>query len=183
MYRALLATALVVFCHNPLAVDNEYQGQQTRSLKALSEQEIDDIRQGKGMGLAKAAELNSYPGPRHVLDLADALMLSEAQRQQTELLFIQMQHNAKELGGQLIAKEHMLDTGFASQTIDQQSLNVLLQDIGLLQAQLRATHLAAHIEQRAILNEEQIQAYNQLRGYTDNLGNNSESNHPQYKHH
>jgi hypothetical protein len=37
-----------------------YAGQQTRAIKALSSQEEQDIRLGKGMGLAKAAELNGY---------------------------------------------------------------------------------------------------------------------------
>ncbi len=32
------------------------------------------------MGLALAAELNGYPGPAHVIELADSLELTEAQR-------------------------------------------------------------------------------------------------------
>lgn len=47
-----------------------YAGQQERMIKALSTSEIDGLKKGKGMGLAKAAELNHYPGPRHVLDEA-----------------------------------------------------------------------------------------------------------------
>jgi hypothetical protein len=31
------------------------------------------------MGMAKAAELNGYPGPRHVLDLSPELHLTDAQ--------------------------------------------------------------------------------------------------------
>ena len=36
-------------------------------IRGLSEQEIDDLTNGRGMGLARAAELNGYPGPLHVL--------------------------------------------------------------------------------------------------------------------
>ena len=48
-----------------------YAGMQQRALKALSEDQIADLRAGKGMGLALAAELNGYPGPIHVLELCD----------------------------------------------------------------------------------------------------------------
>jgi hypothetical protein len=53
-----------------------YAGLEARSIKALSQQQIDDLKAGRGMGLALAAELNGYPGPMHVLELADALHLS-----------------------------------------------------------------------------------------------------------
>jgi len=43
------------------------------------------------MGLAKAAELNHYPGPRHVLDLASELKLSEEQRLRIEQIYNTMQ--------------------------------------------------------------------------------------------
>jgi hypothetical protein len=42
-----------------------YAGLQQRGVKALSDQQIADLRAGKGMGLALAAELNGYPGPIH----------------------------------------------------------------------------------------------------------------------
>lgn len=38
-----------------------YAGQEGRPIKALSETEMRDLAQGRGMGLAKAAELNSLP--------------------------------------------------------------------------------------------------------------------------
>jgi hypothetical protein len=59
--------------------DSPYVGQETRDIKALSQQDIDDYLNGRGMGYAKAAELNHYPGPRHVLDLAHTLALTPEQ--------------------------------------------------------------------------------------------------------
>jgi hypothetical protein len=56
-----------------------YSGMETRSVKALSEQ-IADLEAGRWMGLALAAELNGYPGPTHVLELAEALTLTSKQR-------------------------------------------------------------------------------------------------------
>jgi len=55
-----------------------YAGQQTWTIKALSEDEIAALRNGEGMGMAKAAELNGYPGPIHVLALVAQLGLTEA---------------------------------------------------------------------------------------------------------
>ena len=43
-----------------------YAGQQSRAIKSLSEQDVDDLLAGRGAGFAKAAELNGYPGPAHV---------------------------------------------------------------------------------------------------------------------
>ena len=56
-----------------------YAGQQARDIKALSPDEIQGYLTGQGMGLAKAAELNGYPGPLHVLELAAELKLTEEQ--------------------------------------------------------------------------------------------------------
>jgi hypothetical protein len=53
-----------------------YAGLETRDIKALSAQQLADLQAGRGMGLAIAAELNGYPGPLHVFELADSLGLS-----------------------------------------------------------------------------------------------------------
>src|SRR5581483_6020910 len=53
-----------------------YAGQQSREIKSLSDREIDGLKNARGLGLAKAAELNGYPGPMHVLELADALNIT-----------------------------------------------------------------------------------------------------------
>jgi hypothetical protein len=55
----LLSWSTVAQCQSP------YVGQEYREIKALSTQEISDYISGRGMGLAKAAELNGYPGPAH----------------------------------------------------------------------------------------------------------------------
>jgi len=66
---------------------DEYRGQQDRAIKALSADEVAGYLQGKGLGLAKAAELNQYPGPSHVLALASELELTETQKDQTRKIF------------------------------------------------------------------------------------------------
>jgi hypothetical protein len=64
-----------------------YAGRQTRSIKALSDEDIDALRKGEGMGLAKAAELNGYPGPAHVRALAKQLRLSDDQLARIAAIF------------------------------------------------------------------------------------------------
>src|SRR5882672_3601843 len=78
-----------------------YAGEQTRQIKALSEGEVAQLLNGHGMGLARAAELNSYPGPRHVLDLADELKLTPEQITELDHLFDTMKATALPLGREL----------------------------------------------------------------------------------
>ena len=75
-----LSIAALVIAIGTAVAQTPYAGMQTRSIKALSDQQIADLRAGRGMGLALAAELNGYPGPSHVLELADKLDLSPDQR-------------------------------------------------------------------------------------------------------
>src|SRR5512138_3492095 len=107
----ILAIAAAAHAQTP------YAGMQTRAIKALSEQQVGDLRAGRGMGLALAAELNGYPGPSHVLELADKLELSPAQRSDVQLLFDAMKAEAMPLGARLIEQEADLDRQFASHTV------------------------------------------------------------------
>jgi hypothetical protein len=72
---AVVVTILVLIALSPAALaqsQQPYAGLEGRSIKALSEQQVADLRAGRGMVLALAAELNGYPGPMHVLELADS---------------------------------------------------------------------------------------------------------------
>jgi Spy/CpxP family protein refolding chaperone len=138
-----------------------YAGQQNRMIKALSEEDIAALLKGEGMGMAKAAELNGYPGPIHVLTLARELDLTPTQRQQVQAIFDRMSAAAKPLG------ERKLDHAFASGEINPDRLGAETAAIGELAGRLRLVHLAAHLETRALLNPGQIALYQHLRGYDD----------------
>ena len=146
-------------------MESPYVSQETRAIKALSPQDIDDYLNGRGLGYAKAAELNHYPGPRHVLDLANELALTPEQTSQSRAIFETMQAQAVALGKQLVEKEQALDRQFANGSMDAVSLQALVSDIGVLQANIRYAHLLAHLEQKTVLTEHQVQVYDQLRGY------------------
>ena len=158
----LLLTALC----SPLQGRSPHVGEQARRIKALSEEEVAGYLAGAGMGHALAAELNHHPGPRHVLELASALALTDDQYTRTAALFRAMKEEASNLGARLIEKEQTLDALFASGTVSPETLRVLVDEIGALQARIRHAHLKAHVEQRQILTEEQVQRYDRLRGYT-----------------
>src|SRR6266404_1695531 len=117
MNRAAVIASLVIImasaANATAQTASPYAGQQQRTIKALSDQEIADLSEGRGMGLAKAGELNSYPGPLHVLQLADQLALSDAQRAATESLQATMRERAVSIGRQIIEAERTLDRAFA----------------------------------------------------------------------
>lgn len=151
----------------PAAADTSpYAGQQNRAIKALSPDQIDDLRAGRGMGLARAAELNGFPGPMHVLELGEKLNLSAEQRTRTEALMREMRADAQRIGASLVAAEQALDRAFAERRIDDGALQVQLTQIGALQGELRYVHLRTHLAQTAILSHEQVKQYDVLRGYT-----------------
>src|SRR5687768_9587041 len=64
----------------PVPTASPYAGEEARDIKALSPEEIEGYQKGAGLGYAKPAELNSYPGPLHALEMAERLGLSEEQR-------------------------------------------------------------------------------------------------------
>ena len=168
---ALAALAATTFALTPYPTwaqaQQPYAGFEGRPIKALSDQQIADLRAGRGMGLALAAELNGYPGPSHVIDLANSLELSEAQRTKMEALFAAMKADTVPLGEKLIAEEADLERQFASKTITEPSLTAAMQAIAKSQAALRAAHLKYHLATAEVLTPTQVKRYAELRGYSN----------------
>jgi Spy/CpxP family protein refolding chaperone len=165
-----LALLVLVLAATPVAADtvhqnSPYAGQETRDIKALSPEEIADLKAGRGMGLALAAELNGYPGPRHVLDLARELALSAEQHDRTNALFEAMRQETAAIGARLIEAERALDRLFADKRATPHSVAAAAQAAGAAQGELRAAHLRYHLAMMDVLSPEQVAAYNHLRGY------------------
>ena len=142
-----------------------YAGLQQRVVKALSEQQITDLRTGRGMSLALPAELNGYPGPIHALELADQLQLTDQQRQRLGELYDAMRAETVPVGERLIEQEMALDQAFARRSISPQTLAVLTAQIAETQGRLRAIHLGYHLTTAELLSEHQRHHYAELRGY------------------
>jgi hypothetical protein len=135
---------------------------------SLSAKELADLEAGNGMGLARAAELNGYPGPRHVLDAANdgKLTLTADQREAVEEVFASMQRDAQAIGKHLIAEERALDGVFRSGRISEAEVGERVKKLATMQGHLREVHLRAHLATKALLTDAQIARYNELRGYS-----------------
>ena len=144
-----------------------YAGEENRSIKSLSEQDLEDIARGGGWGFARAAELNGVPGPTHLLELADEIALTAEQRDDIEAIRAQMQADAMAAGERFVAAELALDTAFRLGAPDTETLERLVMEAGEARAALRLVHLDAHLLTLPLLTERQITQYSVLRGYLD----------------
>jgi hypothetical protein len=169
MRLAIAAATLIVAGGAALAQHQHgqtpYAGLQQRNVKALSDEQLADLRAGRGMGLALAAELNGYPGPVHVLELADQLQLNEVQRQRMRALTDEMKAEAIAVGDKLIARERALDQAFAQRQITADNLATMTAQISETQGELRAVHLKYHLTTAELLTPQQRHRYAELRGY------------------
>ncbi len=147
-----------------------YAGQEKRVVTSLSEGDIAALKAGAGWGLAKPAELNGYPGPLHVLEMAERIGLTAEQRAKVQSLYEQMKARAIPAGERYIAAEQALDDAFRSGSIDKSMLADRLAAAEAAKATLRAVHLEAHLETVPLLSAEQRRNYRALRGYHGNAG-------------
>lgn len=136
-----------------------------RPAKALSAERIEALRTGRGAGYALAAELNGYPGPRHVIDRAGGLGLTAEQKTAAESLFDELQAEAVPLGTALVEVETALEALFRSGRITEDLLVRQTAEIWMLGARLRVTQLKHHLEMKRALCRHQIALYDRLRGY------------------
>lgn len=144
---------------------SQYASEEAREIKALSQDEVRGLAAGAGMGMARAAELNGFPGPKHVLELAAALKLTSEQKRQVQMTFDRMSGRAIELGEAVIEGERSLDAGFAGGKLSPEQLRGATSEVARLRGELRYVHLVAHLETTALLEPGQIESYARLRGY------------------
>ena len=139
---------------------------ETRSVKALSHEQIADLEaQRAGMGLALAAELNRYPGPVHVLELAGPLALTPSQRSRTKTLMHRMKAETIPAGRRIIDLERDLDLLFQEKQATAEAIDEAAARIGAAQGELRAAHLRYHLAMMRVLTPYQIERYAELRAY------------------
>ena len=157
---------LMCGCASPHAGHGgSYAGQQSREIKALSEEEVGGYLAGAGMGFARAAELNRYPGPMHALEHAEALGLTPAQRTALGDLMARHKQEARALGAEVVRLERELDGLFAARLATPQGVDTKVAEIAAAQARVRASHLKTHLEATALMTPAQVEKYAQLRGY------------------
>jgi hypothetical protein len=168
---ALLAAGLLYHLYG--AGSAPYAGFETRRIKALSDAQLDELREGRGMGYALAAELNDFPGPRHVLDFGEKLALSADQRREAHRLYDAMLQEAKRGGATLVAREVDLDRLFRSGQPTEAALSRAVAEAAAAEGRLRFVHLKYHLATRALLSSEQRASYRDLRGYAGHASGHS----------
>ena len=171
MTRPILAAAL---CAAALPVPHgaglaqtaqPYAGEDTREIAGLSSDRIAGLRAGAGLSYALSAELNGWPGPVHVLELADALALDRDTIAEVEGIRASMLAEAIVLGEALINAEAALDALFSEDAPAPDAIAAATAEVGRLDAALRAAHLAAHLQTRPLLSRHQLVVYAEARGY------------------
>jgi Spy/CpxP family protein refolding chaperone len=163
--KIALFTGLSLIAAATQAQHQPYAGNAGREIKALSPDEVTQYLSGAGMGYAKAAELNHFPGPMHVLELADKLGLSAEQRVDVKRLIDAHKAEARAIGAKLVESERALDTLFRSGKVDQDALAEAVRAAAAAEGEYRLSHLETHRRLRALLTAEQVARYDELRGY------------------
>lgn len=166
MSQVFLSLVLCIAVVPAAAQHRTYSDERDRDIKALAAEEVTQYLAGAGMGYAKAAELNHFPGPMHVLELADRLELSPAQRTATQRLMDEHKAQARAIGTKLVESERELEALFRSGRVDEAALARAVRTAATLQGEYRLSHLDTHRRMRALLNEEQVKRYDALRGNT-----------------
>jgi hypothetical protein len=174
LYCALLIVAVPAVAQDTSDRDHAddlvspYAGQEAREIPALSEEDIRQLEEGEGWGLAKAAELNGVPGPAHLLEMFERgnIHLSGEQVDRIRGLHREMKARAIPLGLRLIEQERELNSRFATADLTDADLQRLLNRIAETTAELRYVHLATHLRTLPVLNAHQVQVYNSIRGYS-----------------
>jgi Spy/CpxP family protein refolding chaperone len=125
--------------------------------------DIESLENSEGAGMASYADLNGYPGPKHILDMQEKLNLSEEQLKDVQSIFEAMKENAQAKGEAIIAKEVELEQLFRLGKATESEAKTLSRTIGTLRGELRAVHLTAHVQAKQVLTKEQVTTYNSIR--------------------
>ena len=142
-----------------------YSHGQSSEISSLTVDEVRELQTGEGMGLARAAELNHFPGPKHILELASELGLDHAQAERIDAIHAKMKTRAIAKGEEILEAERHLAGLFASGQPSVVAVKRIAEHLGTMRGQLQAIHLLAHIESADVLRGEQIEDYDRLRGY------------------
>src|SRR5881296_4111106 len=121
------------------------------------------VGEGRGFGIAFAADQNGYPGPMHVLELKDRLKLTTDQEAQMQALMHAMFAESKPKSAQLLEAEAKLRRLFADRSADDAAVRAAVGEVERARSQVRLVHLLAHLKTRGLLTEDQRRIYHEAR--------------------
>lgn len=121
------------------------------------------VADGRGFGMAFAADQNGYPGPTHVLELAERLGLTADQEAKARELLHAMLAESRPKGARLLEAEARLRRLFAERVAGEPALRAAVLEVERARAEVRLVHLLTHVKTRGLLTEQQIRLYHEAR--------------------
>jgi Spy/CpxP family protein refolding chaperone len=113
------------------------------------------VGDGRGFGLAFAADQNGYPGPMHVLELRDRLKLTTDQEAKARELMHAMFAESRPKSARLLEAEAKLRRLFAERATDEAAVRAAVSEVERARTEVRLVHLLTHLETRDLLTEAQ----------------------------
>jgi len=121
------------------------------------------VGEGRGFGLAFAADQNGYPGPMHVLELRDRLKLTADQEAKARDLMHAMFAESRPKSVRLLEAEAKLRRLFAERAADEAAVRAAVAEVERARSEVRLVHLLAHLKTRDLLSEDQRRLYHEAR--------------------
>jgi Spy/CpxP family protein refolding chaperone len=121
------------------------------------------VGEGRGFGLAFAADQNGYPGPLHVLELKDRLKLTADQEAKAQALLHAMFVESKPKSARLLEAEAKLRRLFADRAADDAAVRAAVAEVERARTEVRLVHLLTHLKTRELLTEDQRRIYHEAR--------------------
>jgi len=137
------------------------QGHQAAQACATEFDEV--VGEGRGFGLAFAADQNGYPGPMHVLELKDRLKLTADQEAKMQQLMHAMFSESRPKRARLLEAEAKLRRLFAERAADDAAVRTAVGEVERARSEIRLVHLLTHLRTRDLLTEDQRRIYHEAR--------------------
>ena len=118
IFYLLVVAAAIALTNSAVAGTHRSRRQETRTVKTLSLRRFMDTSWAQGLGYTKAGELNHYPGPRHVLDLANALESEPPNNVDSAAIYGRMHAEVVPLGEMIVTRERRLNVAFATGSME-----------------------------------------------------------------
>ncbi len=120
------------------------------------------VGEGRGFGMAFAADQNGYPGPMHVLELKEPLKLTSEQEARARELHATVRAELSK-STRLLEAERRLERLFAERAATEETVRAVVAEIERARTEVRLVHLLTHLRTRDLLTEEQRQTYHEIR--------------------
>ena len=121
------------------------------------------VGEGRGFGMAFAADQNGYPGPMHVLELKDRLQLTAEQEAKVQALMHAMFAESRPKSARLLEAEVKLRRLFADGAAADSQVRAAVAEVERARSDVRLVHLLTHLKTRDLLSADQRRIYHALR--------------------